>query len=95
MIRYAVENVDEIKWFSDPPENWNAQKRFIPETIQKLRDAGVIDEFLMDHSTTTEDGDVIVDMEEVYEELRHESDAVLKRYVTHEENEEEEECNAA
>lgn len=81
MIKYAVENFDEIKWFSAPPGDWYKQKRFIPETIQKLRDAGVIDEFLLDHSTTTEDGDVIVDMEEVYETLRHESDEVLKRYI--------------
>ena len=85
MIRYAVEKIDEIKWFNDPPENWNEQKRFIPETIQKLRDAGALDEFLLDHATTTEDGDKIVDMEEVYETLRHESDEVLKEYIKEEE----------
>lgn len=86
MIKYAVENVDEIKWFSDPPENWNEQKRFIPETIQKLRDAGKLDEFLLDHANQVfigndEGTDVIVDMEEVYETLRHESDKVLKIYI--------------
>ena len=85
MIKYAVEDVNEINWFSDPPEKWDEQKRFIPETIQKLRDAGVLDEFLLDHATTTEDGDMIVDMEEVYEELRHESDEVLKQYIKEEE----------
>lgn len=81
MIKYAVENYDEIKWFSAPPGGWDKQKRFIPETIQKLKDAGVIDEFLLDHSTTTEDGDTIIDMESVYEELRHNSDEVLERYL--------------
>ena len=82
MIKYAVENVDEIKWFSDPPENWDEQKRFIPETIQKLRDAGKLDEFLLDHAIGANEGtDVIVDMEEVYETLRHESDEVLERYI--------------
>ena len=85
MIRYAVDYVDEIKWFSDPPESWAEENRFIPETIQKLRDAGVLDEFLLDHSHQTEDGDVIVDMQEVYEELRHESDSVLREYLPEEE----------
>ena len=86
MIKYAVENVDEIKWFNDPPENWNEQKRFIPETIQKLRDAGKLDEFLLDHAIQVfvgndEGTDMIVDMEEVYEELRHNSDEILKMYI--------------
>lgn len=81
MIRYAVVNLKEIGWFNDPPEKWNEQKRFIPETIQKLQDAGVIDDFLFDHSIATEDGDTIIDMESVYEELRHNSDEVLERYL--------------
>lgn len=90
MIKYAVDDVDEITWFSDPPEKWAEEKRFIPETIQKLRDAGVIDEFLLDHSHHTEGGDVIVDMQEVYEELRHESDSVLREYLPEEEEDDDE-----
>ena len=82
MIKYAVEDVNEIKWFSDPPEKWDEQKRFIPETIQKLRDAGKLEDFLLDHGIRSNEGaDVIVDMEEVYETLRHESDEVIKVYI--------------
>lgn len=81
MIRYAVKDINDIKWFNEPPENWHEQKRFIPETIQKLRDAKKLFEFLLDHSITTEDDDVIVDMESVYEELRHNSDEVLEMYL--------------
>jgi len=81
MIKYSVDNVEEISWFSDPPEEWDEEKRFIPETIQKLKDAGVIDTFMLDHAVTTDNGDCIVDMESVYEDLRHNSDDILKKYI--------------
>lgn len=81
MVKYAVNDLDEIAWFRDPVDSWCEEKRHIPETIAKLEEAGVLDEFLNDHSTYTDDGDTVVDMEDVYNTLCLESDEVIKDYI--------------
>lgn len=81
-MKFAVGNIEEVTWFFQRHNDvWSAEKKHIPETIKKLQDAGMFQQFLADHSTVTEDGEAYVDMDEVFDTLYLESDEVLKEYI--------------
>lgn len=56
-------------------------QKHVPETIAKLEDSGMLDQFLRDHSTVGEDGETYVDMDSVFDELYLEPDKLLKKYT--------------
>ena len=81
-MKFVVDNVEDVAWFMNRfYDVWDEEKKHIPQALLKLEYAGVLDEFLMSHSFVADNGETYVDMDAVYEELRHESDKVLKRYI--------------
>ena len=81
-MKFAVSNIEEVTWFASRFDgDWSDTKKHVPETIAKLEDSGMLDQFLLDHSTVGEDGETYVDMDSVFDELCLESDEVLKTYI--------------
>lgn len=92
-MKFVLSNINEVTWFNRRnDDDWADETKCVQETIRKLMDAGKWEEFLGDESYNGSDMRY-VDMDEIWDRLRLESDEVLAKYIGNEEEEEGEDAD--